>query len=153
MRYKIALDTVQYTLPCISEKKFVLFLEILNFSRPCILIHEPLGRHPSHWHCEIVRAESRIKIPRSKTLHLASHFCVTHLCEFFESVVVRKILRVNDKSSCLRKRRKRHAEFGKKKETQRVRHAFFLLQDFVVYVELSPSPSNIMREFPSGIPS
>jgi len=91
-------------------KKFVLSLEILNFSRLCILIHEPLGRHSLHWHCEIVRAgSSRMSLTSKDTSvqDTTSRFSLLRLCEFFESVVVRKILRVNDKSSCLHRRHKR----------------------------------------------
>lgn len=60
------------------KKKMALSLRILNFSCPCILIREPLGRHSSHWRCEIVRVgSSRMslaskQIPRSKMLSLAS---------------------------------------------------------------------------------
>lgn len=92
------------------KKKFVLSLKILNFSRPCILIHEPLGRHSLHWHCEIVRAgSSRMSLTSKNTSvqDATSRFSLLRLCEFFASVVVRKILRVNDKSSCLHRRHKR----------------------------------------------
>lgn len=63
---------------------------MLNFSHPCILIRKSLGRHSSHWRCEIVHAgSSRMslaskQISRSKTLSHASRFCVTRFHEFFK---------------------------------------------------------------------